>query len=161
MPDEAIPVGIAEFKVSWNPDRLVVFGLGSCVGIALYDPQSRVGGMAHVMLPSSHLYNRSPYAGKFADTALVAMTAEMERAGAGRSRLVAKLVGGANMFSNVPQTTASVGLRNIAAAREKLTEMGIPILSEQVGGTQGRTVFFHLADGQLEIRRLNRSSVWI
>ncbi|HVZ81984.1 MAG TPA: chemotaxis protein CheD [bacterium] len=139
----------------------MIYGLGSCVGVALYDPAVRSGGLAHVMLPSSRLSSKVHLPGKFADTAVPALVEGLLRQGAVRERLVAKLVGGANMFSFLPQATVSIGVRNAAAVREKLTEMGIPILAERTGGDQGRTILFDLKDGRLEIRRLNRSSEWI
>jgi chemotaxis protein CheD len=161
MTEGTTGVRIAEFLVGSEPQILTIFGLGSCVGLAFYDPAVRLGGLAHVMLPSSRLSSKMTMPGKFADTAVPAMLDEMVRRGASRDRLVAKLVGGANMFAFLPQSTVSIGLRNAAALREKLNEVGIPILSERIGGEQGRTILFDLADGRIEIRRLNHPSEWI
>jgi chemotaxis protein CheD len=161
MAEEQVSVGIADMRVGSAPQSLMIYGLGSCVGLALYDPGLRVGGLAHIMLPSSRLNSKTALPGKFADTAAQALVDEMKKQGATRERLVAKMVGGANMFSFLPQSTVSIGLRNASAVREKMEEMGIPILSERVGGEQGRTIVFGLEDGRIEIRRLNQTTEWI
>lgn len=161
MTEGTTGVRIADFMVASEPQILTIFGLGSCVGVALYDPAVRLGGLAHVMLPSSRLSSKKNLPGKFADTAVPVMADEIVRRGASPDRLVAKLVGGANMFSFLPQATVSIGLRNVAALREKLNEVGIPILSERVGGEQGRSILFNLTDGRIEIRRLNQPLEWI
>jgi chemotaxis protein CheD len=161
MAEENWVVGIAEVKVAQSPQRLMAYGLGSCVGVMIYDRQAKTGGLAHVMLPSSRLYSQTPFPGKFADTAIETLVMEMEKIGCQRDRLFSKIAGGANMFPSIVQSSVPIGLRNVSAAREKLREWGIPILAEQVGGTQGRTVIFDLAEGQVEIRQLNQPSLWI
>jgi chemotaxis protein CheD len=147
-------VGIAEYKTARNTEKLAAYGLGSCVAVALYDSLRRTGGMAHVMLPSSRLHAQVTFPGKFADTALEALVEELEKAGSPRKDLTAKIVGGSNMFSSIVQVALPIGLRNVAAARAKLGELGIPIVGEAVGGVQGRTIVFSLEDGQIEIRQL-------
>lgn len=157
MGDESRIVGIAEITVAASPDRLMAYGLGSCVGVALYDAQAKLGGMAHVMLPSSKLHATEAPPGKFADTAIVALAAELEKIGGNRGSLKAKITGGANMFADVsPNISVPIGLRNVTAVRSKLSELGIPIIGEEVGGNRGRTVVFNLSDGSLEIRKLNQ-----
>ena len=157
MPELEFVVGIAELKVAESPCRLNAFGLGSCVGITIYDRLKKIGGLAHVMLPSSRLYTKSSFVGKFADTAIEALIDEMLRLGCKPSDMDSKLIGGANMFPDITQKSVSIGLRNVAAAREKLGEKGIPILSTDVGGVQGRSAFFFLEDGRVEIRKMNQS----
>jgi chemotaxis protein CheD len=157
MGEENQAVGIAEIKVSQSPNRLMAYGLGSCVGVTLYHPSSKIGGLAHVMLPSSRLHSSDTPAGKYADTGITALVQEMEKAGCRRKDLVAKIVGGANMFSDISQAALPIGLRNVSAVRQKLAEMGIPIAGEEVGGTRGRTMIFNLNDGGVEIRRLNQA----
>jgi chemotaxis protein CheD len=161
MPEECLSVGIAEYKIAAAPLRLGAYGLGSCVGAALWDPEKKVGGLAHIMLPSSSLSSNEPLRGKFADTAIEGLLEELEKAGCGKSRLIAKLVGGANMFSWAFAGAVPIGLRNVSAAREKLGAAGIPILAEEVGGDRGRTVYFYPQNGSLEIRKLNQPSLWI
>ena len=161
MAEEPISVGIADLKLGSAPQCLTIYGLGSCVGLALYDPGLQLGGLAHIMLPSSRLNSRVALPGKYADTAAQALVDGLRDRGASRERLVAKMVGGANMFSFLPQSTVSIGLRNAAAVREKMEELEIPVLSERIGGEQGRTIFFNLEDGRIEIRRLNQTTEWI
>jgi chemotaxis protein CheD len=152
-------VGIAEFKVAHSPDRLIAFGLGSCVGVALYDPGRKVGGLSHFMLPTSRLHSEVSAPGKYADTSIEALLAELKKEGVPSQDLQAKLVGGANMFSGIVQSAFPVGARNVAAAREKLAEKKIPILAEEVGGGQGRTMVFSLENGKVEIRKFNKPVV--
>jgi chemotaxis protein CheD len=153
MTGPEVEVRIAELKAARAPGRFVAYGLGSCVGITLYDPKGRVGGMAHVMLPESRLYSDRSSPGKFADTAIDRLIFEMGPMGSDRGRLEAKLVGGATMFAPASRITGlSIGLRNVMAAREHLTALGIPVVSEDVGGKKGRTIFFDLEDGSVSIR---------
>jgi|UniRef100_A0A7V3YFC7 chemotaxis protein CheD len=149
-----IAVGMAEYRVSNDPeDVLCVLGLGSCVGVCLYDPVRRIGGMAHVLLPE-HLPGQSnPF--KFADTAVPALLAEVEKAGASRRNILAKISGGAKMFSGA-DTLFDIGKRNAEAVREALKVLGIPLKGEDIGGNRGRSIFFYLEDGRLEIKILGR-----
>lgn len=156
MGEDSRVVGIADIAISQSPQKLVAYGLGSCVGVALYDTRSKTGGLAHVMLPSSRLHsNETPPPGKYADTAISALAAEMQKAGCRIKGLEAKIVGGANMFASLAQSAMPIGLRNVSAIRLALAELGIPILGEDVGGAQGRTMIFNLEDGRIEIRKLN------
>jgi chemotaxis protein CheD len=149
-----IAVGMAEYRVSNDPeDVLCVLGLGSCVGVCLYDPVRRIGGMVHVLLPE-HLPGQSnPF--KFADTAVPALLAEVEKAGASRRNILAKISGGAKMFSGA-DTLFDIGKRNAEAVREALKVLGIPLKGEDIGGNRGRSIFFYLEDGRLEIKILGR-----
>ncbi len=155
MGEENRVVGIAEIALSQSPQRLVAYGLGSCVGVTLYDAKNQTGGMAHVMLPSSKLHSTEAPPGKYADTAMSHLLAEMLKTGSLLRYLEAKVIGGANMFASLTQSSVPIGLRNVSAVRQILGEMGIPIVGEDVGGTHGRTVIFNLEDGRVEIRKLN------
>ena len=161
MAEENWIVGIAEHKVTRNPNKLMAYGLGSCVGVVLYDPGTKVGGLAHVMLPSSLFYSQPILPGKFADTAIDTLISEMRKMECRQENLISKIIGGANMFSSISQNSIPIGLRNVAAVHEKLKSEGIPILAEQVGGTRGRTIIFDLASGRVEIRKLNQLSEWV
>ncbi len=161
MVDENWVVGVAEYKVACGSKKLMAYGLGSCVGVVLYDLAAKVGGMAHVMLPSSRLYTQKVLPGKFADTAIDILVFEMEKLGGHQKDLLSKLVGGANMFSSISQSSVPIGLRNVSAVREKLCQLNIPVLAERVGGTQGRTIIFDIASGRVEIRKLNQTPEWI
>lgn len=156
MGEENRVVGIAEYAVAVPPQRLAALGLGSCVAVLLYDPKAKVGGLAHVMLPSSRLHAEVTVPGKFADTALDALMAVMEKSGGRRKSFEAKIIGGANMFPTVATSPVPIGLRNVNAARLKLGDLGIPVVAEEVGGTQGRTLVFNLENGRVEIRTLNQ-----
>lgn len=147
----------------WAVERegvLVTLGLGSCVAIMLHDPERGAGAMAHVLLPSGSLARDVTNPAKFPETAvallierLAALGTGAGAAGADPGRLVAKLAGGASMFSQlVTPGTIQMGERNLLAARSALRAAGIPILREAVGGERGRSVRFHVQDGRVEIR---------
>jgi len=156
-----ISVGISDYKTSKAPDTLVTYALGSCVGVALYDPWGHIGGLSHVMLPSSSLRTAGGIDDrmKYADTAIPDLAGELERMGARRGSLVAKLIGGANMFNLKGSSFVdTIGERNVAAARSELMRLGIPIVAEDVGSNYGRTVFFQLDDGKVQIHSFGRNN---
>jgi chemotaxis protein CheD len=156
---EKIAVGISDYKASKSPDTLVTYALGSCVGISLYDPVTRIGGLSHIMLPSSLLRSDgvSDDRMKYADTAIGDMVSHMERLGAWRGNLKAKIAGGANMFGTVENSFIdTIGDRNVDAVRDELERLGIPIIAEDVGANYGRTVHFNLEDGQVTIQSIGK-----
>jgi len=142
----------------WAVERegvLVTLGLGSCVAIMLHDPERGAGAMAHVLLPSVSLARDVTNPAKFSETAVPLLIQRIGILGRGADprRLVAKLAGGASMFSQlVTPGTIQMGERNLLAARSALRAAGIPILREAVGGERGRNVRFHVQDGRVEIR---------
>jgi len=153
-----INVGIAGYRVSRSPNRLVTLGLGSCVGICIYDSYTRIGGLLHIMLPDSTQFGEVKKPGKFADTGIPALVKEIVLQGGLLPRLSAKLAGGAQMFSGADNTSAlNIGTRNIAASREALARLGIRIAAEDVGGGQGRTIFFDLNTGQVIVRTMGNN----
>lgn len=148
-----IKVGMADLKVVEFPDALTTLGLGSCVGICLYDASSKVTGMAHIMLPSSKAIRKNENVAKFADTAIVELIQQMEVKGAKKNRLSAKIAGGAQMFSfTSANETMKIGDRNAEAVRFILKEMGIPLKSDETGGNYGRTIEFYSENGKLIIK---------
>ncbi|MBE3595447.1 MAG: chemotaxis protein CheD [Hydrogenibacillus sp.] len=149
---DVIRVGIADLAAAAAPGRIRTAGLGSCVGIVLYDGRHKIGGMAHIMLPDSGQARGDVQAAKFADTAVPELIRRMEALGAHRSRLVAKLAGGAHMFQQVRSEALKIGERNVEAARAALRAHDIPILAEDTGGTLGRTIELDLEDGTLYVR---------
>ncbi len=150
-----IQVGIADYKIARNPDRLITLGLGSCVGVSLYDPVVGVGGLLHVMLPDSAQFNQVSKPAKFADLGIPLLIKEMQSAGVSIYRLQAKLVGGAQMFSGLDdKLTLNIGQRNTDKSREILKKLGIPIISEEVGGNRGRTMILDTRTGEVLIRTL-------
>lgn len=144
-------VGIAEICVARAPQQLVSYGLGSCLGVMLYAPSLRCGGLAHTLLPDPGQRSAVTRPGKFVSTAILALLEGLEELGAERGQLVAKLCGGAHMFQN-PSGKTTIGERNVLAARGLLDELRIPLLAEDVGGSQGRTCEFRLDDGKVLVR---------
>jgi chemotaxis protein CheD len=129
---------------------LVALGLGSCVAVILWDPGTRVGGMAHVLLPTPPPRGRDAPPGRYAQTAIPQLVIMMVQAGANRSTTIAKLVGGAAMFSNlIAPGLIHTGERNVLATREALHSAGIPLRGEWVGGDFGRSVELDLESGRL------------
>jgi len=162
MPESDSDVRIAGIKAARAPETLSAIGLGSCVALILWEPQMRVGALAHIMLPSSLAFPPSPLPGKFADTALPALLQQLKDLGARQGNLVGKLVGGANMFSaQMAPNQLSLGLRNVMAAREALRLSGIPLKAEEVGGTKGRTIKFRPEDGRVLVRKMYETDVWL
>lgn len=150
---EIIAVGIADVKAARNPGKLVTVGLGSCVGIMLHDEVAKVGALAHVMLPSSEKIVKNK--AKFADTAIPLAIEKMEKLGAQKSRIVAKIAGGARMFSFASGQTF-IGDRNVAAVEEALKKNGIRISARDVGGTIGRTLEFDVSSGKVLVKTITR-----
>ncbi|MBO8137490.1 MAG: chemotaxis protein CheD [Desulfotomaculum sp.] len=150
-----IQVGIADYKVAAAPDRLITLGLGSCVGLTLYDPRIKVGGLLHIMLPDSTQFRNVSKPAKYADLGIPLMIKELERRGAAASRLQAKLAGGAQMFSGKDDKfILNIGQRNVDMTRKILKAMGIKITAEEVGGNRGRTMILDLANGMVTIRTI-------
>lgn len=150
-----IKVGMADMQSCIHPCVLTTLGLGSCVGIALYDPVKKVAGLAHIMLPSSQQARNNSNIAKFADTAIVKLVEDMVAIGADRSKIVAKLAGGAQMFSfNNTSEMLRIGARNVAASKEMLSLLNIPVISEDTGGNYGRTIEIHSEDGKLVIKTI-------
>jgi chemotaxis protein CheD len=148
-----IIVKVADWTVDRGDAVIVTLGLGSCVAIMLHDPKVKAGGMAHVLLPSVSLARDTTNRAKFPDTAVPLLVERLKALGADPRRLVAKLAGGASMFSQlVTPGTIQMGERNVLACRNALRAAAIPIIRESVGGERGRSVRFHLKDGRAEIR---------
>ncbi|MFZ5650396.1 MAG: chemotaxis protein CheD [Bacillota bacterium] len=150
-----VQVGIADYKIAWEPTRLITLGLGSCVGVSLYDPVRRLGGLLHVMLPDSTQFSNVTKPAKFVDLGIPMIIKEMQSMGASVNRMQAKLVGGAQMFSGLDdKMTLNIGQRNTEKSREVLKKLGIPVLCEEVGGNRGRTMILDTQTGHVTIRTL-------
>ncbi len=155
MDIEIIKVGMADLNSSRHPCMITTLGLGSCVGVALYDSTSKVAGLAHVMLPSSEQAKNNSNLAKFADTAIAKLVEDMIKLGARRDKIVAKLAGGAQMFVfNQSSDLMRIGYRNVVASKEKLKLLNIPIISEDTGGNYGRTIELYSEDGRLMIKTI-------
>lgn len=155
---EVIKVGMADLKICPYPNKITTLGLGSCVGIALYDSTTRMAGLAHIMLPDSTQIRNNSNIAKFADTGIAELIRQMVEAGAGRSRLTAKIAGGAQMFAM--KTGASelmrVGDRNVEAVKNFLANERIRILAEDTGANYGRTVIFDSETGDYLIKSVGK-----
>lgn len=154
---QEIVVKIADLAVAREPAVITTHGLGSCLAICLYDPQARVGGLAHVMLPSPELVRDQGNPAKFPATAIESMLAEIERLGGSRRRLTAKLAGGARMFGSLLASrqggnTANIGTRNVQEAKAALERMGIPLAAEDTGSDYGRSVELLVSTGTVLVR---------
>ena len=146
-------VKVADWAAEQGDGVLVTLGLGSCVAIMLHDAGAKAGAMAHVLLPSTRLARDITNHAKFPDTAVPLLVERLSRLGADPRRLVAKLAGGASMFSQlVTPGTIQMGERNVLAARSVLRAAGIPIARESVGGERGRSIRFYVGDGRVEVR---------
>lgn len=159
---EIIKVGMADLKVVKSPNGVTTLGLGSCVGIAIRDPITKIGGLAHIMLPDSTAIRNNANIPKFADTGIEELVKQIVAQGASRSRLVAKIAGGAQMFNfSSKNDMVRVGERNVAACKAKLAQMRIPILAQDTGNSYGRTVIFYPETGDFVIRAVGRSETVI
>ena len=161
--EELIRIGMAEIAVAKAPIKITTLGLGSCVGVCIFDPMLKVGGMAHIMLPLSTMSRGSINLAKFADTAVPLLVNEILKLGADLSRFKAKLAGGAQMFA-VPGDSSNffaIGSKNVLAVEDACQAMGIPILSRCVGGNSGKSITFDLVTGDLEVRTLNQGTIVI
>lgn len=152
MSGQDILVRVADLRVGAAGNVLVTVGLGSCVAILLYDAEARVGGMAHVLLPSPALSRKDSNPAKFPQTALPRLLELMGAEGASTRRITGRLAGGASMFGGmVSPGTIQMGERNIVASRQALYHHGIALTGEATGGDFGRTVKLWVADGRVEV----------
>lgn len=152
-----ITVGMADLNIGRASDILVTVGLGSCIGLTLYDPISKIGGMVHYMLPDSTVVANNSNIAKFADTGIQELLKRMISAGANQRSLVAKIAGGAKMFA-VTQTSSvgSVGDRNTMAAKQMLSKLNIRLVAEDTGLNFGRTVELHCDTGDFYIKAVKK-----
>ncbi len=146
-------VHIADYKISHNPNILLTNGLGSCIAVALYDKKKKLGGLLHFLLPDSSLSVDVSNPAKFADMGIDQIVFEMIELGADIKHLKAKIVGGANMFSQIRRKNYTpIGSRNIEAAKVNLDRHGIPIIGEDTGADYGRSVEFYLDSGLVIVK---------
>ncbi|WP_028273268.1 chemotaxis protein CheD [Atopococcus tabaci] len=152
---EQVKVGIADYKITQAPHSLITIGLGSCVGIALYDTYNKIGGLVHIMLPDSQAFKDTSKWVKFADLAIPKVAEELSKGT--NAKLVAKIAGGASMFQfNTNTKGLQIGERNIEAVKQTLGELKIPLLGEHTGGNMGRTMMVDLDTFDVTVRMVNR-----
>jgi chemotaxis protein CheD len=140
---------------------ITTLGLGSCVGITLHDPIRKIGGLVHIMLPEYNGqldHNRH----KFADSGIAELLDRLIKTGARRNSLVAKLAGGAHMFSGAgAQNFLKIGERNVAVSVKTLHALKLPIVANDTGGAHGRTIELYTDTGRLKIRTVGLGEKFI
>ncbi|MDE6874056.1 MAG: chemotaxis protein CheD [Lachnospiraceae bacterium] len=152
-----VKVGMADLNVCLPPDAITTLGLGSCVGIVLYDPGKKISGMVHVMLPDSAKIRNNENLAKFADTGIDELLNRILKLGANRGALIAKIAGGAQMFAfNSNNEMLQVGTRNVEAVKKKLASLHIPIKAEDTGLNYGRTIEFYPENGNLIVKSVGK-----
>ena len=152
-----IKVGMADLNICHSPDAITTLGLGSCVGIALYDKTTQIAGLAHIMLPDSTKVRNNNNIAKFGDTGIRELHKRVIAAGANRSRLVAKIAGGAKMFEvSGLSEVGNIGARNAETAKKILRELGVRLIAEDTGLNYGRTVELHCENGQFHIKAVGK-----
>jgi chemotaxis protein CheD len=157
---EVIKVGIADLNIVKSPNHIRTSGLGSCVGLILFDKHNEVAGLAHIMLPDSSLANKdSLNHGKYADTAIPLLIRKLTDAGARGKSLQAKMAGGAQMFQfQTSNDMMRIGPRNVEAIKKLLHVYNISLISEDIGGNNGRTIEFDPVTCELTIRTVNKGT---
>lgn len=156
MESNKITVGIADMKMAKDSGMLITYALGSCIGICLYDQKIKLAAMVHIMLPLNMEPGRANTM-KYADTGIRETLKKMEAKGASRSRITAKIAGGAKMFEvSGASAIGNVGLRNAQASKAKLKQLGIPLLAEDTGLNYGRTVELYPATGEFYIKAVGK-----
>ena len=154
MAEKFVNMGLIE--VARRDDVLITVGLGSCVGVAIYDRERMVGGMAHVFLAASKDGKGTTQPGKFADTAIPALVEAVVRAGGRRSAFQAKIAGGANLFPKLQVASLNVGKQNVEAVREHLLINNIPLRGEDVEGNSGRKMILYVKEGRVVVQSIGK-----
>ncbi|MEY8332877.1 chemotaxis protein CheD [Lachnospiraceae bacterium 47-T17] len=152
-----IKVGMADLKTGKAPNTITTLGLGSCIGIALWDSTTKIGGLAHIMLPDSTRIRNNSNVAKFADTGITELVRQMEKMGVSRRHMVAKIAGGARMFEVSGKTSVgNIGEKNALASKAKLRELGIRLVAEDTGLNYGRTVELDCNNGDYIIKAVGK-----
>ncbi len=151
---KCIMAGLGDVHVSDDPNVLLeCLGLGSCIGLCIFDPIARVAGMAHIVLPESNRGGSTNLPGKFADTAVPMLIEGMMRKGASRSRMVAKMAGGAQMLQALAGgSELDMGAKNIKMTIRALDKDGIKLVASDTGGNRGRSVWLEVSSGKVMVR---------
>ncbi|WPK11931.1 chemotaxis protein CheD [Lysinibacillus louembei] len=156
--DTIVKVGIAQMDVVKAPNTIRTSGLGSCVGVVIYDETKQIAGLIHVMLPDSSLGKvDATNVAKFADTGIKALLDLLKAEGVQTFKLKAKIAGGAQMFQfTSDKSSMRIGPRNVEAVKNELNKYKIPLIAEDTGGNSGRTIEFSPVTNKLNIRTVNR-----
>ncbi|MCD6189535.1 MAG: chemotaxis protein CheD [Thermococcus sp.] len=156
---EEIKVGIGDYAVSKAKGVITTYGLGSCVGITLYDPVTKAGGMLHALLPEAKYYENKGNPAKYVDTGLELLLKDLAKLGAIKRRLEAKIFGGGHIFENVTNENLMIGKRNVETAKRELKRHKIKIVVEDTGGNGGRTISLNLETGKVKVRKVSNGKV--
>jgi len=160
---EELMANIGECNVGDSSKILVCIGLGSCVGVVIFDPEKKIAGLAHVMLPSKNMAVNNPESAyalrKFADVAIPYILESLIKLGCSKSSLRSKIAGGAQMFKNGGDEMFDIGKRNVVAVKEQLSMNGIPLIAEDIHGSEGRTMKFVVGTSKAYVRTKNRMIV--
>jgi chemotaxis protein CheD len=154
--DSELSVGIGEVKIG-KKALLEAMGLGSCIGVALYDLSAGISGIAHILLPGASQNGET----KYAETAIEVMLEDMISQGARKTKIVSKFAGGANVFKHINLEILKIGSRNAISVEETLNKKKIPILAKDVGGEVGRSVMFNPLDGSMIVKYTKGEVLWI
>ncbi len=160
MNSKQTSVGIADMKIIRAPGNLITYALGSCIGICIYDPVLRLGGMVHIMLPERVASQDTGNIFKYADSGITETIRKMEVFGGVASRMTAKIAGGAKMFDIPGDSNSSIGnigRRNIDSVHRVLQQVKLRLIKEDVGSNYARTMVFDTETGQVTIRSFGRA----
>lgn len=155
--ENVIKVGMADLNIAKSPDSLTTLGLGSCIGLTLYDPVAKIGGLVHYMLPDSTKLKNNSNIAKFGDTGIRELYKKMIEKGASPTRMVAKIAGGAKMFEvSGLSSVGNVGERNAEEAKLILKELKVRLVAEDTGLNYGRTVVLNCENGEYLIKAVGK-----
>lgn len=155
----AFSVGMGQAFFSADPAAtFLINGLGSCIALALFDPEARVGGLCHIVLPEGEGTPHPDEPAKYANHAVPYAMRQIARLGANPRKVLAKIAGGAHLFQAAYAPLLQIGQRNIAAVEAVLSASGIRLVASDTGGKSGRSITFRLQNGEMEIRTLQGGS---
>ena len=153
--ENEIHVGMADLKIAKAPAVLTSLGIGSCVGVIMYYARGKIGGLAHIMLPDIESVKNKSNRAKFANTAIPDLVEKLEKLGADRRFIKAKIMGGAHMFGFAKTNKVfNIGARNVEKVKEVLKALKIRLVAEDVGGSYGRSLYFYLETGEVRVRTI-------
>ena len=155
-----VHVGMADLVTTNDPNKILCSsGLGSCIGLAMYDNKAKCSGLVHIVLPDSTQGRTNGKPGKFADTAVPALIEAMKALGARKPNMVVKAAGGAKMFNAVKGKANSfnIGERNFVAVIKHLDKYGLKLTAHDVSGSDGRTLKIICRNGTVTVKKINQT----
>ena len=151
-------VGISEYKIVKQPQKIMTIGLGSCCGVIIYDEINKIAGLVHILLSNSGNEKKLINKAKYADTGIVALYEDMKKLGANSRFMKAKLAGGAHMFNfnNSSNSVFTIGEKNVKSCKATLAKLNIPVVSEDTLGSCGRTIVFDTTTNKLHVKSVGK-----